>query len=99
MDVKVNMSFEEYNNSNAEPESQLRANMELLQSLAQGAQPEDQSNSNSNSSSNSNNSQQQQQQQASSPSLSNIAAQASRAAALASQYLSHLSLRQFPRQH
>ncbi|KAL2890166.1 putative transcription factor kapC [Ceratocystis lukuohia] len=83
MDVKVNMSFEEYNNSNAEPESQLRANMELLQSLAQGAQPEDQSNSNSNSSSNSNNSQQQQQQQASSPSLSNIAAQASRAAALA----------------
>ncbi|PHH50580.1 putative transcription factor kapC [Ceratocystis fimbriata CBS 114723] len=79
------MSFEEYNNSNAEPESQLRANMELLQSLAQGAQPEDQSNSNSNSSSNSNsnNSQQQQQQQASSPSLSNIAAQASRAAALA----------------
>ncbi|KAL1898426.1 hypothetical protein Cpir12675_001892 [Ceratocystis pirilliformis] len=71
------MSFEEYNNSNAEPESQLRANMELLQSLAQGAQPEDQSNSNSN------NSQQQQQQQPSSSSLSNIAAQANRAAALA----------------
>ncbi|KAL5625375.1 hypothetical protein BROUX41_005435 [Berkeleyomyces rouxiae] len=77
------MSFAEYANSSTEPESQLRANMELLQSLAQGAQPDDQSTASQQQQPSQQPSQQAPQQPSSNPSLSNIAAQASRAAALA----------------